>query len=47
MMLQNYARVKAPFKTQDKTMDFNVTKYEEFKDSTFQRTFKKSPLIKF
>lgn len=38
MMLQNYACLKDPFKVQDKSMDFNWTKYEKYNEMVLAST---------
>ena len=39
MTLQNNVGLKDPFKVQDETMDFNVTKYQRYTDMISELTY--------
>lgn len=51
MMLLDDARLKDPFRVQDRSMDFNIAGQEKFidivSDSTLQITFKELLLTEF
>lgn len=51
IILQNHMQVKDLLKAQDRSMNFNVARYQKFtnmvSDSTSQLNFKKLPLVEF